>query len=308
MPSDYERRPDQVINPRVKKIWRKAQLFELQPSNLENIDGAMYEWVNEVLDIHCNTNSGWKKTPVIWAAAERTFQVKRDQQGRDSDGALVFPLITIERTSVSKDPAKKGIFYGNIPPSNDYRQGSIVISKVIQQEKTANFANADARRFAGTTASPVKKGVINFKTKRGNEKVVYETISIPMPVYLDITYSIKIRTEYQQQMNEIVQPFMVYTGGINHFIVERNEHRYECFIQPGFDQTNNVDNMAEESRKYETKVDIKTLGYVYGSEDNQEGPKITRRENAVELKFVRERVIVEDTPEHIDSSRAKYRE
>ena len=32
-----------------------------------------------------------------------------------------------------------------------------------------------------------------------------------MPVYLDISYSLNIQTEYQQQMNEIAQPFMTKT-------------------------------------------------------------------------------------------------
>tara|TARA_A100001515_G_C4589120_1_gene215499 strand:- start:1800 stop:2744 length:945 start_codon:yes stop_codon:yes gene_type:complete len=305
--SDKNRRPDQVLSPRAKRIWRKAQLIELQPSNLENIDASIYEWLNETLDIHCTKNSGWEKVPIIWAGAERTLQSKRSPDDRKQDGSLVYPLITIERTSVAKDPTKKGIYYGNIPPTDDYRQGSLVISKKINQDKTANFANADARRFGGTTDSPVKKGVVNFKTKRGNKKIVYETLSVPMPVYLDIEYSINLRTEYQQQMNEIVQPFMVYTGGINHFVVERNSHRYECFIQADFTQDNNISSMAEEARKYETKVTIKTLGYVFGSGDNQESPKITRRENAVEFKIARERVIMEDTPEYVDASRAKYR-
>ena len=58
---------------------------------------------------------------------------------------------------------------------------------------------------------------------------------------------------------------------------------------------------------YETKIDIKTLGYVIGEDKNQEQPKVVIRENAVEVKFPRERVIFGEIPEHIDK-RGFYKE
>ena len=41
-----------------------------------------------------------------------------------------------------------------------------------------------------------------------NNKIVYESISIPMPVYVDVTYNLILRSEYQQQMNEMLTPFI----------------------------------------------------------------------------------------------------
>ena len=55
--------------------------------------------------------------------------------------------------------------------------------------------------------------------------------------------------------------------------------------------------MAEEEKKYETVVKLKVLGYLIGSEKNQDTPKISIRENLVDLKFRRERVIVGDINE-----------
>ena len=123
-----------------------------------------------------------------------------------------------------------------------------------------------------------------------------------MPVYLDITYSITIRTEYQEQMNDLTTPFMTRTGGINYFLAEHDGHRFESFIQPGFSQDNNVSSMDIEQRNYETIIDIKTLGYVIGEGKNQEQPKVVVRENAVEIKFPREKVIFGEIPEHIDKT------
>jgi len=288
-----------------------ANLKEIpfMPSTLETIDFAIYHWLRDDLDLHTNTQEGFEKVPVIWTSAERAFQVKRSAELRDQDGTLILPLITIERTSVVKDPTRKGKAWANIPARNDEKGGSITIARRINQEKTANFANADTwRKRSGTGVNqrnfPKKDA---FGRRADNEKVVYQTISIPMPVYLDITYSINIKTEYQEQMNDLSIPFMTRTGGINYFTITHDGHRFESFIQPDFSQNNNVSAMEAEQRIYETKIDIKTLGYVIGEDKNQEQPKVVIRENAVEVKIPRERVIFGEIPDHIDK-RGFYKE
>ena len=288
-----------------------ANLKEIpfMPSTLETIDYAIYNWLNDEMDVHTTTQDGFEKVPVIWSAAERAFQVKRDTDMRDQDGALILPLITIERTMVTKDPTRKGTAWANIPPVKDEKGGSIMIARRIKQDKTANFANADSwRKKSGTGPNqrtyPKKDGQGRLIE---NKKVVYETITIPMPVYLDVIYSISIRTEYQEQMNDLVTPFMTRTGGVNYFTARHDGHRFESFIQSSFAQENNVSAMETDYRKYETKVDIKTLGYIVGEGKNQEQPKMVVRENAVEVKLPRERVIIGHIPGHIDK-RGFYRE
>ena len=110
-------------------------------------------------------------------------------------------------------------------------------------------------------------------------------MTIPMPVYLEITYSLFLRTEYQQQMNEIVTPFITRTGGVNYFVFKKDGHSYEAFIQQDFTQDNNVASLEAEERKYQTKIDIKVLGYIIGEDKNQEQPKIVVRENALDYKM-----------------------
>jgi len=269
----------------------------IMPSSLETIDETFLKHIDQRMNIFSTTNKGWVKVPVLWLSAERANQIKNKKELRDSNGSIILPVITIERTSVVKDPEKKGIFYGNIPPAGDKKGGSITIARKINQDKTSNFANADSYRT---------RGQINFP--RPNKKVVYETVTIPMPVYIDITYSIILRTEYQQQMNEIITPFITKTGGINYFVFGEDDHRYEAFIQQDFSQENNVSTLEAEERIYQTKVEIKALGYLIGEGKNQEQPKIIVRENAVDVKMPRERVITKDSPEavHIDSGKESF--
>jgi hypothetical protein len=57
--------------------------------------------------------------------------------------------------------------------------------------------------------------------------------------------------------------------------------------------------MGEDERSFETTIDIRVLGHLVGSNDNQETPKIVRRENFVQIRMPRERVILQD--EHPDT-------
>ncbi len=257
------------------------------PSTFETIDGSVLQYIKG-LKLHTTTNKGFRPVPVLWAGTERSFKSKDQPELRDSQGALVFPLISVERTSVSKNPQEKGVFWGNIPPVPDAKGGSIPIARTINQEKTANFANSDAK---------IKRGQINFP--RPNKKIVYRTYSMPMPVYVSINYVITFRTEYQQQMNELVTPFVTKPGGINYVLLPAHEgHRYEGFIQQDFTPTNNATNMSTEERKFETKINIKVLGYLIGEDKNQEKPCVSVRENFVEVKMPRERLMLGDIPQH----------
>jgi hypothetical protein len=266
----------------------KLEDLSFAPSTLETIDYAIYDYIDGDLSLKTLTNKGRIKVPVVWASAERSFQIKSDQNYRDKEGQIILPVITIERISVIKDLNTRGAYYGDMFPieTQPEKGGSIVIARRIKQDKTSNFANADAnRRYNGSAPKFVRKAT---------NKVVYETISIPPVVYADITYKILLRTEYQQQMNELVQPFITRPGTIDSFLINRDGHRYEAFIQGNYTLNNNLSNMENEERIFQTEIEIKVMGYLIGEGDNQKTPKFSIRENAVKVAIPRERVVYDD--------------
>jgi len=269
--------------------------IEIMPSTIETIDRATFTWLDERLNVFCTTNDGWRKVPVSWVISERAHKAKADKDLRDDSGTLVLPMISLERETVAKDPARKGAFWGHVPPNSDYRKGSIVIGRKINQEKTTNFANAHQLDKRSQANFPHRDSLGRLIP---TEKVVYQTMHWPMPVYIDVTYNISVMAQYQQQMNEIVTPFITKTGGINFVTVSQDGHRFEAFIQSDFAQEDNVNSMSTEERTYKTKISVKVLGYLIGEDKNQETPKIVIRENAVEVKMPRERVVLGDIPEH----------
>ena len=262
-----------------------SKVIELQPSTIETIDTGIYKFVDEKLALHTTTNEGLVKVPVLWLGSERAHQIKNNKDIRDSVGKLKLPLISVSRESIAKDPSFKGSFQAHLFEENDYKGGAITRVRRIQQEKTRNFANADFAR-----------GVKNAKDtgRSDNKKIVYEYLTSPIPTYITVMYNVTLRTEYQQQMNDLMTPFITRTGQLNSFLFSEDGHRYEAFIDQSFSENKNVTNLNEDERMFETKISIKVLGHLIGDGLNRDKPQITIRENAVEVKISRERVITGD--------------
>ena len=127
-----------------------------------------------------------------------------------------------------------------------------------------------------------------------------------MPTYVQVTYSIHLKTEYQQQLNQLVTPFITRTGAINYFVVEKNGHKFEAFIDSDFTGETTASSLGDEERVFETAVDINVLGYLIGEDLNQTTPKMVITESTVGVKFQRERTVLGDERKHIGDS-GEYR-
>tara|TARA_R110002020_G_scaffold438794_1_gene649261 strand:+ start:372 stop:1205 length:834 start_codon:yes stop_codon:yes gene_type:complete len=258
----------------------------IQGSSLENIDVGFYEYVDEVLNLHVSSNGGFKKVPVTWLSSERAFQIKNDVTLRDASGHLKLPLITVNRESITKDPSFKGSYQANTQLSSTgprgYKNNSYLVGRKLKQVKSSEFMENELNK---DTLGANNNG---YTTRK---KLVYEEVYLPIPVYVSISYSINIRAEYQQQMNQLLIPFIANTGQINSFVFQKNGYRYEAFIQQDFGQENNANNFAEDERFFVTKIDVKVLGYVHGADVNNPKPVVVTKENFVEVKLVGERLV-----------------
>jgi hypothetical protein len=251
----------------------------IKPSTLENIDFALFNWVDKEVNPMCKSNDGFKKVPVIWTSAERTFQVKNYKDLRDKDGTLITPYISVERGTVSKKMSKKGAFQGNIRGFD-----RINFSQIMNQEKTSKYANNDASNY-------YKK--LNYAINPTN-KVVYQTKSIRVPTYIEVQYTVSVKTSFLQQINEILQPFMTFTRGVNHFLIKNEGFQYEAFIGDSFEVEQGSSNLETEERQYISKISINVLGYLIGEDVNQDDQSVIVTENAVSIKFPRENIIVQE--------------
>tara|TARA_R100001015_G_C4629502_1_gene190412 strand:- start:2529 stop:3140 length:612 start_codon:yes stop_codon:yes gene_type:complete len=192
--------------------------------------------------------------------------------------------MSIQRTGITKDPQRKGVYQAH-KYSEKYNgsSGRMTIAKRIVQDKTRNFAVASGTRTNTKTA-------LQRNFPRINKKVVIQTLSIPIPVYVNVDYKISIKTEYQQQMNELLAPFITRTGQINSFVMRRNGHMYEAFIDSSYAASDNVATLNEDIRMFNSDIKIKVLGYLIGDGENTDRKIVRIDENIVEITFPRESV------------------
>jgi len=285
------------------------QGLEFQPSTIETIDMAMYDYVTR-LNLHSSTNKGFTPTPIIWVGAERTFQVKNDLTLRDSEGLLKIPLITIERKELTRDPAKSPL-PANIP---DYGMGGYIpVRRRIVQDKTSAFKNAqNTKKHGGNDDVGISEAYLKngrkfpeninpmFDTRPVSlrQKVIYETVYIPVPVYINVKYEVHIRTEYMQQMNQLLTPFISANSRLGrnskYITLGHDNHFFEGFIDNSFTNDNNAAKLDEEERIFNTTISIDVLGYLVGGSDNEDSNLAKTYENIVDVKISRERVALSD--------------
>ena len=123
---------------------------------------------------------------------------------------------------------------------------------------------------------------------RINKKIVIQSLSIPIPIYINVDYKIVIKSEYQQQMNSLMTPFIARPGQINSFVMKRNGHLYEAFVDQSFAHSNNISSLGEDLRMFTSEITIKVLGYLVGEGENDDRPIVRIDENVVELTYPRE--------------------
>ena len=191
-----------------------------------------------------------------------------------------------------------------VPPYFDYykKGGSVEITRRVQQDKTKNFANANSIRKSPSGTD------VNKQTFPGNNKeIVYETLLVPMPTFIEVSYTIGLVSSYAQQMNEIVAPFLARTSTPSVFQVSHEGNNYEAFMEPDFSLDNNSSGLDVAERIFKTNITIRVLGYIVGEETNQRTPTIVQRESAVKVTIGRERAVVGDIPDFHYGKKEKYR-
>jgi len=253
-----------------------------RPSSIATIDEAILRHIDEKFNLFVQTAAGREKVPVIWQTAERTFQIKNSLESRDTTGKLILPLIAVTRDSIEKDPSFRGKVQAHIFEDNTDQGGALLVSRKILQKETTKYQVAkNLRGPRGDKFYPVASG-----------KVLYQETYMPVPVYVKVMYTVNLRTEYIQQMNELMSPFLAKTGQIWSFTIVHENHRYETFIEQVIDDKKNSSNLGEEERKFEAQIKLKVLGYLTHEGENRSRPYSGVRETTVDL-VLRERIVSE---------------
>lgn len=253
--------------------------YDIRSIRLEDIDQSLYNYFDKKISIHVDTDKGRTKVPIIFASGER-WKIIRDNKGlRDENGTLILPLISIRRIIVDRTPGFGGMAQ-EVP--------SVTISKVIH-EKTGNMQN-------------LVKSRNSFGFLETKKAPIIETITIPYPDFCTIFYEITLWTQYQSQMNEILEKIFYNYNLRDSFVIplEYDENKpKKGFYFVGFRDGNlpsqsNVEEFTSQERIIKYAYNIKIPTYLilnpkdetlsYGRDD--EGKKVLyKTQNTVNVKL-----------------------
>ena len=95
-------------------------------------------------------------------------------------------------------------------------------------------------------------------------------------------------------MNDMLTPFIRSSNAHKRIIINHNSNEYEAFFDEDYGVENNISKYESNERKYETGIGVNVFGYLIGDGKNQKQPRIVRNENVVQIRFARERIVVQD--------------
>jgi hypothetical protein len=143
---------------------------------LEDVDGAIMYYFNNVIRPSVIQNSVKINVPVMIGSPERWAAVQKDGFVRDRNGKIQTPLIMFKRDSIEKNRA-----LGNKMDANNPIHFGVFEKKYSTKNVYDRFSTLN------------------------NREPVREFYGVIIPDYVNVMYSCTIFTEYIEQMNKIVE-------------------------------------------------------------------------------------------------------
>jgi hypothetical protein len=143
---------------------------------IQDLDEAVFYYFNEVIQPFVYQNGERRSIPIIYSSPERWKSYQRDGYYRDKGGAVMLPIIILQRDSIEKDRTVANKIDANQP--NLYSS----------YQKSFNPKNAYSNFAALNNRIPAK-----------------QFHAITVPDYVNLTYSCIIQTYYMEQLNKVIE-------------------------------------------------------------------------------------------------------
>lgn len=143
---------------------------------LEDIDGAILYYFQEVIRPYVINEGSKQNIPVIFADAERWKTAQKDGLYRDKDGRIMLPIITIRRDNLERNRSLSHKLDGN----------------------TVNIFQTYEKKYTS------KNQYDNFSVLT-NRVPVKEFYNVVVPDYYTLTYTCVIYTSFYEDINKIIE-------------------------------------------------------------------------------------------------------
>jgi hypothetical protein len=288
--------------------------FEFPSCGVEDVDRALFELFDKKLAFEVKVNEQTTKVPVVFAAGERFALTRRQKPIRDRNNALILPLIAIKRTSIGyKTEAEAGGTAISFRQNTDYvirkrldasdRSYQNVINKLSLKNQDnvssrAHFINNDISPGNNTQPNTITSrrngsgisyggGKLAFGLHDSIGKNVFEVITIPYPVFVQLNYNITFWTQYMSQMNQLLELLLMRTDGQGRefHLVSNKGFTFTAFLQGSLTSGDNFDNFTDDERIIRYSFDIRVPAYILAPRHPGSPTPFRKFQSAPEIQF-----------------------
>ena len=239
--------------------------FFIPECNIEDVDKAVFKLFDKDLNLTITQRGEQKDVPVIFATGERFALVKRLKPIRDSNGAIILPLISIRRASMtqSKTQTGRGQDTGDFTikkrlDSSDRRYQKIINKlnlrnqyDVVSDEAISNLSDPKQN------SKPERVGNRDFKQGPSDTTLesrvganIYEVITVPFPKFYGMTYEVTFWTQYTTHMNTLLeQTILAYQAPGNNFKITTDKgYWFVAYVDDELNDGTNFDDFTDQER------------------------------------------------------------
>ena len=180
--SSFSRNPE--VN-RANEIRRDNDTIKTPKITIYDVDYAVMDFLRKEIQPKITENNNVLDVPIMYANGEKWAQIQSKGFMYDAKGKIMTPLISIRRSSVTERDTLKSLGVNQNPTDN----------AILTFRNKFTKANAYDR----------------FSVMQGQERV-REYYVAPIPEYVEVSYEMLIWTEYQHQMNEVIEQIIPTNG------------------------------------------------------------------------------------------------
>ena len=286
--------------------------FNLPSCTVEDVDRALFNLFDKDLNLIFEQKKTTKKVPIIFATGERFAVLRRKQPLRDKAGAIILPLISIQRTGIEQSPTKGNATNQTSPITikKKLSPGDSTYQQILNKERLQNsderatpnheLTTSETKGGQGRGASPgtvaTRRKAPNKKQKFSEGKLIsdslsnniYEIYTLQPPKYFVAQYEITVWAQYTQQMNNLLTAIMTsyHSYGQRTFRIETEKGYYfVAYFGASIGTDNNFDDFTDSERIVRNTFTVEVPGYIVNPEYPGSMPTHRRYISAPSISF-----------------------
>ena len=269
--------------------------IEVPSNTIEDVDKSVFELFDKQLPFQYDRSGTMTRVPVIFASGERFAILRRRKPLRDKTGALILPIISIMRTSVTQTNTIGGgtsevetqVIKRKLSKEDSYYQRLIN----SRNEQNSRDLAIDSLRPDSEDRLRSERGKL-LSAPEGMQPVLgknfYEIYEIPPVKFFTAVYEITFWTQYTQQMNDLLMVMMsLYQNNTQRTFRLQTSKGYWFVGYAGEQMSNgdNFDGFADDERLIKYSFEMTVPSYLVGADFPGSMKTLRRFLSAPEISF-----------------------